>query len=265
MPTALFISPHLDDVAFSCGGTLSRLVQNGWRVVLCTIFTRSVPDPQGFALACQTDKGIAPDVDYMALRRAEDEQFATIAGVTEWLHLPHVEAPHRGYNAAPELFTGLHADDQIWEQLVGELRRLDATYAPNLFFAPQGLGNHVDHLQVIKAVLAAELADRTCWYRDTPYIIRQPTAAPSTLLPHGLHEQGVTIDHTLERKIAGCCAYTTQLGFQFGGAVEVDRKLRALHRREAERVHMGGYAEVFAVPPAIRLTTEAWSHGEQHG
>ncbi len=73
MPTALFLSPHLDDVAFSCGGTLLRLTDDPrWRVALCTIFTASVPDPQGFALRCQTDKGIPAEVDYMALRRAED-------------------------------------------------------------------------------------------------------------------------------------------------------------------------------------------------
>ena len=60
MPTALFLSPHLDDVAFSCGGTLLRLTDDPrWRVVLCTVFTASVADPQGFALRCQTDKGIA--------------------------------------------------------------------------------------------------------------------------------------------------------------------------------------------------------------
>lgn len=261
MPTALFISPHLDDVAFSCGGTLIDLVQRGWHVVLCTIFTRSVHDPQGFALACQTDKGIAPDVDYMALRRAEDEQFAQIAGVNEFLHLPHAEAPHRGYNAAPELFAGVHEDDQIWELLADDFRHLDAAYAPDLIFAPQGLGNHVDHLQVIRALLAAELADHTCWYRDTPYIIRQPTAVPSTLLPSKLHQQGVAVDQTIERKIAGCCAYTTQIGFQFGGAAEVAHKLRVLHQREAERMNMPGYAEVFSVPASVRFTMEARRHG----
>jgi LmbE family N-acetylglucosaminyl deacetylase len=265
MPTALFISPHLDDVAFSCGGTLIRLAQNGWVVVLCTMFTRSVPDPQGFALTCQTDKGIAPDVDYMALRRAEDEQFATIAGVHALLHLPHAEAPHRGYHSAPELFDGMHSDDQIWKQLVDDLRRLRDEYAPNLIVAPQGLGNHVDHLQVIQAVIAAELPDRMCWYRDTPYIIRQPTSAPSPLLPNGLLEQGVRIDEAIERKIMGCCAYTTQIGFQFGGAAEVDRKLRALHHREAERVGIAGYAEIFAVPPSVRRAVEAQIHGAQHG
>jgi LmbE family N-acetylglucosaminyl deacetylase len=272
MPTALFISPHLDDVAFSCGGTLILLVQNEWRVVLCTMFTRSVRNPQGFALACQTDKGIPPDVDYMALRRAEDEQFAKIAGVHTLLHLPHAEAPHRGYHSAPDLFGGMHADDQIWKQLVGDLRRLNDEYAPDLIFAPQGLGNHVDHLQVILAILAAELRDRICWYRDTPYIIRQPTAMPSLLMPDGLHEQGVAIDQAIEGKIEGCCAYTTQIGFQFGGAAAVAHKLRALHQREAERVHMTGYTEVFSVPPSVRLPKAdstfrkylLQEHGAQH-
>ena len=40
MPTAFsFLSPHLDDVAFSCGGTLLRLADDPrWRVTVCTIF-----------------------------------------------------------------------------------------------------------------------------------------------------------------------------------------------------------------------------------
>ncbi len=67
--TALALSPHLDDAAFSAGGTLHALGRAGWRVVVATIFTRSMPEPQGFALRCQTDKGLAPDIDYMALRR----------------------------------------------------------------------------------------------------------------------------------------------------------------------------------------------------
>ena len=94
--TALFLSPHLDDVAFSCGGTLLRLTDDPrWRVVLCTIFTASVPDPQGFALRCQTDKGIPAETDYMALRRAEDAAYATFANVHDTQHwaLPGSSAP----------------------------------------------------------------------------------------------------------------------------------------------------------------------------
>ena len=51
MPTALALSPHLDDAAFSCGGLLATLAESGWRVVMATLFTGSVPDPQGFAVA----------------------------------------------------------------------------------------------------------------------------------------------------------------------------------------------------------------------
>ncbi len=76
MPTALALSPHLDDAVFSAGGLLASLAAQGWRVVMATTFTQSVPDPKGFALACQLDKGLGPEVDYMALRRDEDRAAA---------------------------------------------------------------------------------------------------------------------------------------------------------------------------------------------
>ena len=74
MPSALALSPHLDDAAFSCGGTLAALAAEGWEVVVATLFTASVEAPTGFALACQTDKGLPADADYMAIRRAEDAE-----------------------------------------------------------------------------------------------------------------------------------------------------------------------------------------------
>ncbi len=104
MPTALALSPHLDDAAFSAGGLLATLAEAGWRVVMATLFTQSVPAPEGFALACQLDKGLGPEVDYMALRRGEDDRAARALGIAPPLHLPFREAPHRGYGSAPELF-----------------------------------------------------------------------------------------------------------------------------------------------------------------
>ena len=80
MPTALALSPHLDDAAFSCGGLLHGLARDGWRVVMATLFTASVDRPSGFALACQTDKGLGAEVDYMRLRRAEDDAAARPSG-----------------------------------------------------------------------------------------------------------------------------------------------------------------------------------------
>ena len=245
MPRALLISPHLDDVAFSCAATALHLLNGGWQVQLVTIFTASVPDPQGFALACQLDKGLAPDADYMALRRAEDAEFCRILGLENYAHWEFAEAPHRGYHSAPDLFGGIHDGDEVWRDIAAKLGEI-AT--PNTVFAPQGLGNHVDHLQTIRAVRARGWDAQTFWYRDTPYAIRQPDAAASKLLPENRSGGFVAFDEVaLERKIAGCCAYATQLDFQFGGAQGVASQLAAFHRAEARAVERDPFAERFMV------------------
>ena len=245
--SALFLSPHLDDVAFSCGGTVIRLVEEGWRVRLCTVFTASVPEPKGFALACQLDKGLNADVDYMALRRAEDHDFARLAGVVDPLHLPYREAPHRGYENAADLFGGIHDGDEIRRELADRFTEL-ATGA-EIIFGPQGLGNHVDHLQVIRALEAADLIARTVWYTDIPYAIRYPEARPSGLLPGGLREQSCAID--LQRKIACCSAYRTQVPFQFGSDEGMAAQLTRFHVRER------GYGETFLADTEILASSLA--------
>lgn len=231
MPTALFLSPHLDDVAFSCGGTLALLADRGWRTVMVTAFTATVLPVTGFALACQLDKGLGPDVDYMALRRREDAAAAAILGVADlrWLALP--EAPHRGYHSAPELFATIRRGDDIWQVLAGHLAALRTELNPDLILAPQGLGGHVDHRQLIRSVQATAGPTPVAWYRDTPYAIRNPDAQPFV---DALPSTVVPIAATLERKVAAASAYSSQIGFQFGGSDATARALRDFARREGQ-------------------------------
>ncbi len=228
-PTALFVSPHLDDVVFSCGGTLAALADRGWRTVMATVFTATVVPATGFALACQLDKGLAPEIDYMALRREEDRAAASILGVSDlrWLGLP--EAPHRGYHSAPALFAEPRADDAIWTSVADLLSALVAETRPAQIFAPQGLGGHVDHRQVIRAVQQSAADVPVAWYRDTPYAIRNPAAAPFIVAPQAAT---LPIEAWLERKILAACAYDSQIGFQFGGAEQTREALAAFTARE---------------------------------
>lgn len=249
-PTALFVSPHLDDAAFSCGGAMALLARRGWYAVLATVFTASVPEPTGFALECQLDKGLPPDVDYMALRREEDRLFAERVGVgrVAWLDLP--EAPHRGYASAPALFSGTLVDDEIWREAAGRLAVLLETLAPDLVFAPQALGNHADHLQVVRAVRELDTLSPVAWYRDAPYAAREPGARPSPLLPDGLAETAVDVAATLEIKLNACAAYTTQLGFQFGGEEGMRQTLAGFAADEARRLGSPSTAaETILLPP----------------
>ena len=204
----LAVSPHLDDAAFSAGATLAALADAGHEVTVVTCFTRSVPDPTGFALACQLDKGLPADVDYLALRRAENAAATAVLGASPVdLDLP--EAPHRGYTSAPDLFAGVHPGDDVWREIADRLSGL----AADLWLAPQALGAHVDHLQVLRAV--ASLDRPVLWWRDSPYVLRRPDAVPGADLPGGLAT--IELPQLADRRADACACYTTQLGFQFGG------------------------------------------------
>ncbi|WP_158743252.1 PIG-L deacetylase family protein [Acidisphaera sp. L21] len=231
MPTALFISPHLDDAIFSAGGLAGLLADRGWRTVLVTVFTGSVVPAAGFALACQLDKGLAPDVDYMAVRREEDRAAAAILSFTETRWMGLLEAPHRGYHSAKALFGHVLSEDSVALVLTSQMRALRAEFEPTLVLAPQGLGNHVDHQHVTAAVVESFPANRLAFYRDTPYAIREAEAVPLPVLPEQ-EEESIDITAALDRKILAAQAYASQIGFQFGGAEQLARALRSFARRE---------------------------------
>ena len=228
MKTVLAISPHLDDAVFSAGGLLKRRACEGYRVVIATVFTASVPDPKGFALACQLDKGLAPDVDYMALRRDEDAVACAVIGA-EPVWLPFREAPHRGYHSAAALFDGIRSDDNVGEAIAHELAALICSICPDEILAPRGIGNHVDHLIVARAVGAAGVS--TCLWTDYPYSIRHghgPLVAEDETRIHAV----TLTDTEIRSKIQAAAAYTTQIPFQFGDFDELERSVGASGRME---------------------------------
>ncbi|WP_435017222.1 PIG-L deacetylase family protein [Tundrisphaera sp. TA3] len=261
--TALVISPHLDDAAFSCGGTIASLARQGWRVVLATAFTASVPDPAGFALACQLDKGLGPEVDYMALRRDEDLACGRALGVSEvlWLDLP--EAPHRGYGSPAELFGPMRTEDRIAEPLVDAIQSLIGRYEPAVIFAPQGVGGHVDHRQVIAAMQDSALtpACPVAWYRDLPYAARFPDARPDPAVPADQADRLVSLAaEDFAAKLEGCSRYASQVGFQFGGAAEMRRCLSRFAASESERFGMVGSAETLMISDGVDLLKDGGFH-----
>ena len=235
MPLALAVSPHLDDAAFSCGGTLARLARAGWEVVICTAFTATVPDPRGFALACQTDKGLAPEVDYMALRRAEDASACAALGASP-LWLPFAEAPHRGYGSAAALFAEPLPEDRVAEPLARALLEGPLAADPALILAPQAIGGHVDHRRVVEAL--ARVRSRgvpVLWWTDWPYAAR-PHSHPARPFASRFDDlPPVAIRGDAARRRNACAAYASQLGFQFGGLAGLDRALLAAGPAEGFR------------------------------
>jgi LmbE family N-acetylglucosaminyl deacetylase len=237
MPTVVAVSPHLDDAAFSAGGALAWMAGQGWNVIVATVFSATVPDPEGFALRCQTDKGLKPDADYMAIRRAEDLAAGEALGV-RMMHLPLPEAPHRGYADAAALFGPLRPDDMP-APVAELLRGLLSDWRPHLILAPQAVGGHVDHVLVVQALRQVTPEVPVGWWADFPYTRRADTPArPFAETFARLPEHALPGDP--RRKHQACLAYGTQLGFQFGGPEGLAKALA--EAGGPERVRLQGTA-----------------------
>ena len=212
----LAVSPHLDDAVFSAGATLARHARQGDDVTVLTCLTGNVARPEGFALACQLDKGLSPDVDYMALRRAEDRAACAAIGA-QAVHWHHLEAPHRGYEDAPALFAAARADDPLEEALARDFEALFASLEYDVIYGPWGVGGHVDHLAVRRALESCR--SDIVWWEDFPYAMRE-TAAPS-----GIERQCVS-PQDLACKVDAALCYASQLDFQFGSPAKARAVLR---------------------------------------
>ncbi|MDR6787708.1 LmbE family N-acetylglucosaminyl deacetylase [Sphingomonas sp. BE138] len=226
MTHVVAISPHLDDAAFSVGGVLAAHARAGDRVTIVTCFTGNVAAPTGFALACQLDKGVDAEVDYMALRRAEDRAACSVIGA-QAVHLPLLEAPHRGYGSAHALFGPRRNDDTMPATLTGALAAQVDTLAPDVLLGPLAIGDHVDHW-LVRDALAAIGRPLLLW-EDWPYLTRASDlpSAPATRT-HRLD------DEDRAARLAMCAAYTSQIGFQFGSLHALADAVAAV---TAERLH----------------------------
>jgi len=248
---AVAVSPHLDDAVFSAGGVLAGLAAGGYAVSLVTAFTGSVAEPTGFALRCQTERGIPPEVDYMALRRVEDRRAAELLGLAEAVHLDLPEAPHRGYHSPDALFHRVRPGDDAAARVAAALGPVLDARRPDLVLAPLGVGAHVDHLVVGEALAWLDHPAPLVRWRDVPSALREPATKPRT------DERGIPIDGHLDRKLAACAAYGSQLGFAFGGEERMREQLSAFAHAEGTRLGVDGPAEALVEPPPDRRRERA--------
>jgi LmbE family N-acetylglucosaminyl deacetylase len=242
MKTILVLSAHLDDAAFSVGPLLVEL-QTRYRIIVATVFTKSVLNPRGFALACQLDKGLAADVDYMQLRREEDREWAEQMGV-EIKHGPFPEAPHRGYRSAKGLFGKILQTDMIEAEIRVWLQDLSHANQPDVILLPLAIGNHVDH-QLLRKTAEATVTDplTLAYYCDQPYTAKTHAVAPAIRAGHlnPCHSLMVPISRdSIHRAIGSAFAYATQIPFQFGNINEMTLVLDSAWEGGITLAHVAG-------------------------
>jgi LmbE family N-acetylglucosaminyl deacetylase len=246
----VFLSPHYDDIALSTGATVSLLADHGFTPETLVVFG-SEPDRSqpltAFAESLHRGWGLTAD-EVIARRRAEEETAATVLGSCSSV-LPFRDAIYRGalYLSDDDLFgTPAPAERSLPAAIVASLSLSDSVDAGTRFYAPLGVGRHVDHQLVCRAGLELAAQGWDVWfYEDVPYALnpgaleaRLADIAKTTRLePAG----SVPAQPGWERKIAAVLSYPSQLETVFQQYVgvgtsrdEIDSALWAYATRAGE-------------------------------
>jgi LmbE family N-acetylglucosaminyl deacetylase len=189
----IYLSPHPDDAALSCGGLIWEQTQGGTAVNVWTICAGDPPPgplsplAQSLQARWQTMRCTQRRLQASQLRRQEDLVSCQVLGARP-LHFDLPDCIYRRdapggsflYTSEESLNETLHPAEQ---PLVAALSRRLAEQLPTsaALICPLAIGGHVDHRLVRQA---AELLDLPlCYYADFPYVINQPDELASMLPP----------------------------------------------------------------------------------
>jgi len=225
---AIFVQPHFDDVAWSCGGTCARAAAAG-RVLLATVCSDGPATGAPLsALAVRLHALWGTGERAVNVRRGEDGEAAALLGAEPlWLGLR--DALYRGdaYDT-PEKLLGEVAPHErpLVDELAARFRALAAEHPRAVWVCPLGVGGNVDHRIAFDAARALDAP--TLFYEDMPYVVRDGAAIERRLaeidLALGLALAPVLVDVTgaFARRCAAALAYRSQLGLLFRGADPVE-------------------------------------------
>jgi LmbE family N-acetylglucosaminyl deacetylase len=214
---ALFVSPHFDDVALSCAGTLCQRQAEGDPCLVATVFTEMAEPVSEYAREFNRECGLGPDDTHRLwqLRRQEDRDAAAILN-TRFVWLGFVDAIYRGYHSDADLFGVPRPEDRVVaERVASTLVALWAKTAAAVVYVPLAIGEHVDH-QLCAGLGATLAAAGACvvFYEDYPYA-EAPGALARRLDGLALQRRSVDITSHVSRRIEAVGCYRTQVGYLF--------------------------------------------------
>jgi LmbE family N-acetylglucosaminyl deacetylase len=243
----LFLSPHLDDVVFSCGGQIAQLVRAGCRVRVATIFAGDPPPvaaDTAHVRELHNRWGLGDDP--IAARRAEDRAALQLLGASV-THLSFPDCVYRlGRMGAPlyplrdSIFGAVAPiESDLIEDVVRALKRLrvprDAT-----IYLPLTAGHHVDH-QIVRAAGERWAVSRwqVLYYEDYPYA-EKPEEVRAALGGDAAQAEWVELDQAaLAAKVAAVACYRSQISTFYADEAEMAARVRAY----AQAVGSGQTAE----------------------
>jgi len=177
----VYLSPHFDDVALSCGGLVWEQAQAGEPVSIWTVCAGDPPagDPPAgelSAFAQELHTRWMAGTNATAHRKQEDlASCLRLGAATRYFNIPdciyrrHPLTDEFLYTSEAALNGHLHPGDAGVVARLREALMSDIPKGTSLI-SPLGLGNHVDHQLVREAV--NDLGSAVWYYEDYPYVLR---------------------------------------------------------------------------------------------
>jgi LmbE family N-acetylglucosaminyl deacetylase len=217
----LWISPHLDDIALSAGGTAAARAGDGRRAAILTLFSDGDPRQPSFQLAEDIyDFWSAPvgtrDVARIWRARRDEDAAAAAALGCRAFWLGYLDALYRGYTTVPDLRGEPRASDAaLFDRALAALSRLGR--GRSLYF-PLAIGGNVDHRFVFR--LAWPLVDAGAgvhFYEDFPYARERPDSVTARLaeIPRAMRPELVDVTASIDARVAASGCYRTQVAMVF--------------------------------------------------
>jgi LmbE family N-acetylglucosaminyl deacetylase len=230
--SAIYLSPHLDDVTLSCGGQIYQRSRAGERVLVVTVMAGDpAPSVSDYAQSLHTRWELL--VDASAARRAEDLDACRTLGA-EALHWTVPDCIYRGdpatgaplYLSDDDIFGNV---DPAEAYLVDQIAHSLATLPPaQRIFVPLTVGHHVDHL-LVRAAAERVHGNKLFYYEDYPYAqegdkLEKALAAESgNLRPVVIPIEEVAI----HAKVEAILAYRSQLSTFWKDREDLERQIRS--------------------------------------
>lgn len=252
----IFLSPHFDDVVFSCGGTLGVQVSNGLRPLVITVFA-GVPEsnltlsPFAQQIHRRMAGGQIFSAPDLVERRRREDAAALDFLRADYLWLNYLDAIYRGspasYMQEEQLIGGTVQSSDLWidQQLSQDLLALQERLPDTVWYAPLAVGRHVDHQIVASAVdRLVQRGAKVKFYEDFPYVLRE-NALNSRLQEFGgtLEPNYVEMSEMLPLRLEASDMYASQVDLNFGSRAAMQSSMQSYTRniRPVYTVHLERY------------------------
>ncbi len=208
----IYISPHLDDAALSCGGLIWEQAAAGQTTSVWTICAGDPPSGPLSPFAEHIHERWETGREAVSQRREEDIR-SCVQMRAAYRHFSIPDCIYRGssepfYNTEESLFGSIHPDEErLIVGLSEELGRLIPLEAHVV--CPLSIGGHVDH-QLARAAVE-KIGQRLWYYADVPYIWGRMDELTKLEQEGWLFERFTVSDTGLRAWEAAITEYRTQI------------------------------------------------------